>query len=147
MTLPLVLSGLTSVAGVIDTVTGFFTGKDDNASQAILAKLELAKIELQSVAKQAELQAVANIEQAKHASIFVAGARPAMMWVCVFGLAYEFFIRPMGMFIYILVTGQEVPVLPPSLNDVLWELTFSTLGLGTWRGVEKIKGVARNSLK
>jgi len=30
-------------------------------------------------------QAQTNLEQAKHSSIFVAGARPAIMWICAFG--------------------------------------------------------------
>ena len=32
-----------------------------------------------------------NKEQAKHSSLFVSGARPAIMWVCCLGLFWTFF--------------------------------------------------------
>ena len=37
-------------------------------------------------------QIAANAEQAKHPSIFVAGARPAIMWICALGLLTQFFL-------------------------------------------------------
>ena len=41
----------------------------------------------------AKEQAKANTEAAKHPSMFVAGARPAIMWVCAIGLFVNFFIK------------------------------------------------------
>ena len=35
-----------------------------------------------------------NLAQAKHASVFVAGARPAIMWVACLGLLWSFFLAP-----------------------------------------------------
>ena len=35
-----------------------------------------------------------NKEQAKHPSLFVSGARPAIMWVCCLGLLWQFFVGP-----------------------------------------------------
>ena len=35
-----------------------------------------------------------NKEQAKHSSLFVSGARPAIMWVCCLGLFWSFFLAP-----------------------------------------------------
>ena len=41
-------------------------------------------------------QIAANTEQAKHPSLFVAGARPAIMWICALGLLTQFFIMPIA---------------------------------------------------
>jgi hypothetical protein len=38
--------------------------------------------------------------------------------------------------------GATVPM-PPAIDQILVELVFALLGLGTLRTVEKIKGVAR----
>jgi|TARA_X000000950_G_C13864862_1_gene640294 hypothetical protein len=86
-----------------------------------------------------------NKEQAKHSSIFVSGARPAIMWVACFGLFWSYFLAPMLNWI-IVVSGSDVP-LPQIETEGLLTLTLSLLGLGGMRTYEKMKGVARNSLK
>ena len=137
-----ILSLITGVGSVIDTVTGFLKGKDDAISQEMLAKLDFAKAQLESASKESEMQAQANIEQAKHSSIFVAGARPFLLWVCGFGFCYEFIVRP---FLVWISEYNGIPI-PPSLGSVLTELTIAMLGLSVGRGVEKVLGKARNSL-
>ena len=56
---------------------------------------EAAKLKLMTLMQQPHiLQAAANIEGAKHRSVFVAGWRPAIGWIAACGLAYEFLILP-----------------------------------------------------
>jgi hypothetical protein len=86
-----------------------------------------------------------NKEQAKHSSLFVSGARPAIMWVCCLGLFWSFFLAPFLNWL-IVVTGSNV-TLPAIQTEGLLTLTLSLLGLGGYRSFEKFKGVARNSLK
>ena len=86
-----------------------------------------------------------NKEQAKHSSLFVSGARPAIMWVCCLGLFWSFFLAPFLNWL-IIVTGSDVS-LPTIQTEGLLTLTLSLLGLGGYRSFEKFKGVARNSLK
>jgi|TARA_A100001015_G_scaffold314372_1_gene423690 hypothetical protein len=86
-----------------------------------------------------------NKEQAKHSSIFVSGARPAIMWVACLGLFWSYFLSPMLNWI-IVVSGSNV-TLPQIETEGLLTLTLSLLGLGSMRTFEKMKGVARNSLK
>ena len=90
-------------------------------------------------------QAQANIEQAKHPSIFVAGARPAIMWICALGLFTSFFIMPIAEW----ATAIWYPEITlPELNTgELMTLTLSLLGLGGMRSWEKSKGIERNNLK
>mgnify|MGYP001319960167 FL=1 len=86
-----------------------------------------------------------NKERAKHSSLFVSGARPAIMWVCCLGLFWSFFLAPFLNWL-IIVTGSDVS-LPAIQTEGLLTLTLSLLGLGGYRSFEKFKGVARNSLK
>ena len=86
-----------------------------------------------------------NKEQAKHSSLFVSGARPAIMWVCCLGLFWSFFLAPFLNWL-IIVTGSDV-TLPSIQTEGLLTLTLSLLGLGGYRSFEKFKGVARSSLK
>ena len=113
--------------------------EDKDAKNKIKAELEQSIIGLQAA------QAAANIEQSKHSSIFVAGARPAIMWVCCLGLLTNFFIMPLAEW----ATSIWAPDTPlPSLNsEELMTLTLALLGLGGMRSFEKSKGVARESMK
>ena len=86
-----------------------------------------------------------NKEQAKHPSIFVSGARPAIMWVCCLGLLWQFFVGP----ILTWFTGIWMPdVIPPELEvEGLVTLVMSLLGLGAMRSFEKSKSIARENMK
>ena len=90
-------------------------------------------------------QIAANAEQAKHPSLFVAGARPAIMWICALGLLTQFFIMPIAEW----VTAIWMPdvTLPSLATGELMTLTLSLLGLGGMRSYEKSKGVARENMK
>ena len=90
-------------------------------------------------------QAQANIEQAKHPSIFVSGARPAIMWVCCFALSWQFIFAPILSWGFAL--WYPVVVLPTLETQALMTLLMSLLGLGGMRTAEKWKGVARSSMK
>jgi hypothetical protein len=113
--------------------------EDKDAKNKIKAELEQSMIGLQAA------QAAANIEQSKHSRIFVAGARPAIMWVCCLGLLTNFFIMPLAEW----ATSIWAPDTPlPSLNsEELMSLTLALLGLGGMRSFEKSKGVARENMK
>ena len=90
-------------------------------------------------------QAQTNLEQAKHPSIFVAGARPAIMWICAFGLGWQFVFQPVAVW-GIAVSCIDV-VLPIIETEGLLSLTLALLGLGGMRSFEKSKGIQRNNMK
>jgi hypothetical protein len=90
-------------------------------------------------------QAQTNLEQAKHPSIFVSGARPAIMWICAFGLGWQFVFQPVAVWA-IAMSGADV-VLPVIQTEGLMSLTLALLGLGSMRTAEKWKGVQRNNMK
>jgi len=84
-----------------------------------------------------------NKAEAEHPSVFVAGWRPFIGWVCGFALAWHF----MGYDILNWVRLAFLPDMPtpPALggSETLITVLLSMLGLGGLRTVEKIKGVAR----
>ena len=82
-----------------------------------------------------------NKVEAAHSSIFVAGWRPFIGWVCGGALAFQYLIRPFWIWTAA-VWWPEAPV-PPSLDAMLWELVLGMLGIGGLRTMEKFKGVAR----
>ncbi len=83
-----------------------------------------------------ELQVELNKIEAMHRTLFVAGWRPFIGWVCGIGLAFAFLINPIWQW----QTGQPGPELP---TDVLMELVMGMLGLATLRTWEKVQGRAK----
>ena len=127
-----------SVVGVVDNVLDKFVEDKD-----LRAKLNH---ELKTQVQRANLAQIdVNKEQAKHPSIFVAGARPAIMWICAFGLGWQFVFQPVAAWI-IMVSGSEM-MLPIFETEGLMPLTLSLLGLGGMRSFEKFKGIQRNNMK
>ena len=86
-----------------------------------------------------------NIEQAKHPSLFVAGARPSIMWICALGLGWSFFLQPLLQWV-LLITGSDVPMIEIETEGLI-SLTMALLGLSGMRSWEKSKGVARENMK
>lgn len=80
-----------------------------------------------------------NIEEALHKSIFVAGWRPFIGWICGFGIAYHFVIYHLMVWI---IKIFSIEIEPPVLNtEGLMSLVMTMLGMGGLRSFEKIKGV------
>ena len=81
-----------------------------------------------------ELQTKINELEAGHRTVFVAGWRPFIGWVCGVALAYNFVIR--DLFIWITKTTDA----PPALQmEHLMTVLLGMLGLGGLRTFEKIK--------
>ncbi len=86
-----------------------------------------------------------NALYAGHRSTFVAGARPAILWVCAISLF--FFFVPQYMLAAVLWVkaswvAQTIQPYPVSAEGLL-ELTGALLGLAGLRTIEKISGRAK----
>jgi len=84
--------------------------------------------------KQITAQIEVNKVEAAHKSIFIAGWRPAIGWICGLALLYSTLLSP------ILGIWFTVPEVDTSL---LTTVLMGMLGLGTLRTVEKIQKVSR----
>lgn len=131
--------------GIVDSVVGV-AGKvldkfveDKDLRTKLDAELKSQLINLDA------LQAKANIEQAKHPSLFVAGARPAIMWICAFALAWQYILAPITS--WALVVWYPMITLPALETEELTGLIMALLGLGGMRTAEKWKGVSRENMK
>lgn len=120
--------------GVADTVIKRIW---PDPTEAEKAKLEMLKAELSRDLAQIEV----NKEEAKHPSIFVAGWRPFVGWVCASGFAYAFLLRPFLAWIS-LNFGW---VIPPEISVVeLTGVLGGMLGFGAMRTVEGLQGSKRS---
>lgn len=88
-----------------------------------------------------------NKVEAQHASVFVAGWRPFIGWVCGFGMAYHFIAQPLLAFLIANASDGKSVILPVFDMDALNTVLLGMLGLGGMRTFEKIKGVASSKLK
>lgn len=98
--------------------------------------------ELKQLEAVTSAQSDINKVEAGSTSLFVAGWRPAIGWVCAAALTFQYIARPL-LGTGFTIAGHPLPTLP-GLDDNLWQLMFGLLGLGTLRTVEKFKGVAGN---
>ena len=98
--------------------------------------------ELETAIHRANLaQLEVNKSEAAHKSIFVAGWRPFVGWVCGVSLAYHFILAPILQFGFAL-SGMEQE-LPEFDFSQLSTVLMGMLGLGGLRTFEKMKGVSR----
>lgn len=80
------------------------------------------------------IQTKINEIEAQHRTVFVAGWRPFIGWVCGVALAYNFVIR--DLFIWAI----QPETVPPALQmEHLMTVLLGMLGLGGLRTYEKVK--------
>ena len=86
-----------------------------------------------------------NATEANHKSIFVAGWRPFVGWVCGFGLLYASVIEPLMRFIA--TVNDYTGTFPVLDTTITMQVLLGMLGLGLMRTKEKEKGTHKDSLK
>jgi len=132
------------IGALLDIGTKVLDRVIPDPAQRAQAQLELMKLQQEGQFKDLEAQMQVNMGQievnkieAAQEGIYKSGWRPGAGWVCVFGLFYEFLLRPLLPWVAE-VYGMKVPPLP-SLDDVLFELVFALLGLSGFREFGKFK--------
>ena len=123
------------IGPVTDLLAEVITDKDERNRLAN----QIATLTATHAHEQAMGQMRVNEQQAKHSSLFVAGARPAIMWICAFALAYNTIVHP--------IAGIWVADMPPVDGSLLYPVLMGLLGLTASRSYEKARGVARESLR
>lgn len=129
-----------ALGNVFDKV---FTSDDER----LKAQAVLDKIAMQPTLLQNEINKI----EASHRSVFVAGWRPFIGWVCGSALAYNFIFRDLLVWLMYVYgqpcVGEQLvgcTPLPPALQMAeLMSVLMGLLGLGTLRTFEKIKGKAK----
>lgn len=100
----------------------------------------------EALTRLAQAPALAQIElnkvEAQHRSIFVAGWRPFIGWICGVNLLYLVLLR--DLLAWAIANWAPAVTAPPAIGlDISVELVTALLGLGALRTVEKFAGRAR----
>lgn len=102
--------------------------------------------ELEAYVKITLAQIEVNKESAKHKSVFVAGARPAAIWVGVASLGWSGFFHPLLTWVWAFSDMQGAP--PPLIeSSALAAIVTGLLGVGSMRSFDKSKGTSKDSLR
>jgi len=132
-------SVLSGAGTLITDIKTAITGKLSPEEQAVIDD-KLADMNQQLLLAQIQV----NNTEAGSKSWFVAGGRPAAIWVCDLGLLYTFIICP-------LLTWGGVHfgfAAPPAIDgNGLMSLITALLGLGGFRTWEKTQGIASSQNK
>lgn len=130
-----------AISAIGNTISTVITRIWPDATESEKAKLALLSQELEQEFRLQQGQIETNQEQAKHSSVFVAGARPAILWVCGAALAYASIIDPIMRFAARVWFGYEGEF-PAIDTEITLQILFGMLGFGGYRTVEKIKRVS-----
>lgn len=125
------LTGLGEVAGLASTVIEKIWPNKSEQERAELAAA-LAVVQGQIEVNQAE---------AASSSVFVAGWRPFIGWVCGSACAWNWIGLPITK-MALALAGYTLELSPADLTEML-PVLMGMLGLGALRTFEKTKGVAR----
>ena len=135
MIVSLVQSLAQPVSTILDKVI------EDKDQKAALAH-EIATLAEKQAQDQVMGQIDVNKTEAQHPSMFVAGWRPAVGWVCAMAMLFNFLLIP---FINL---GLDIAAMDIQLDlidmETMMPVLFGMLGLGGMRTAEKIKKVERN---
>jgi hypothetical protein len=128
------------IAPISKLLDKFIPDADEKAKLAH----EIATMAQKQAHESAMAQVEVNKQEAQHRSIFVAGARPFILWVCGFAFAYHFIIQP------IIITASKlygIEIEYPEFDMTsLMTVLGGILGLGGLRSYEKKHGVSREKM-
>ena len=125
------------IGGIIESVgkvaDSLYTSDEERAK----AELDAYKAESDRMQGQVDI----NKEEAKSSSVWVAGARPFIMWVCGLAFAYATIVEPVLRFAAQVWFGYRgaFPVIDTELTI---QILFGILGLGAMRSYDKKSGTA-----
>jgi hypothetical protein len=142
-------AGVGAVGGAIGNlakdIRTAITGKEaitaDEREKILAAASQMEQLALQADQSIATGQMKINEIEAAQTGFFRSGWRPAVGWVCVSGLGYQFIVMPLVPWVVGIWYHGLQPM--PSLDmGTLITLLSGMLGLGGFRTFEKIKGLS-----
>lgn len=116
------------------------------AAQEIIARLQAKQDEIDRMLIEAvKAQSEVNKVEAQSPSLFVAGWRPFIGWVCGVGAAYAFIVQP-GITVALWAWhGASGPAPVPDMSQLM-AMLGGMLGFGGLRTYERVVGVDRSNM-
>jgi hypothetical protein len=131
--------------GVIGPIIKPFTRLIPDPNARAEAEEQLEANMLTAITGLVQGQLAINAKEAEHGSIFVAGWRPFIGWICGAALAWSFLLSPFVTWIAFML-GANLEGIPVLDVGPLMTLVLGMLGLGGLRTYEKRLGVARTGV-
>ena len=127
---------LTAAGPLAKGLFGLFDDLFTSEEERLAAKLKLMELEQSGALAQIGV----NKQEAQHDSMFVAGWRPFIGWVCGTAFAWHFVLLPITAAI---LAASGVDFTPPQFEmSALMTVLGGMLGLGGLRTYEKLQGVS-----
>jgi len=126
------------IGPVSNLLDKFIEDKDQKAKLAH----DLATMAERHAHELAQGQIEVNKQEASHRSMFVAGWRPFVGWICGAALLWHFVLQPLVVFTTAYF-GVTLPPLPAFDMDSLMTVLLGMLGLGGLRTYEKKQGLTK----
>ena len=133
-----------AIGPIMDGILRFIPDKNERAKAKEQFEVQL----LDSMGSLVQGQLEINKAEAQHGSIFVAGWRPAVGWICGVALAWNFVIQPLllwGAWMFP-EFAPDISTAPKLDTDELMTVLLGMLGLGGLRTYEKRLGVDRKTM-
>ena len=122
------------VSGVVTESLGAAGALAKDIRTAITGQTPVDPVKVMELENQLLLvQAEINKTEAQHPSVFIAGWRPFIGWICGLGIAMEFLARPLVQWFW----HEELPILD---TTQLIALVIAMLGVAGYRTIEKAQG-------
>jgi hypothetical protein len=128
---------VSAVAGLAETLISRIW--PDPAARAS-AEAQLIKAQMDAALAGVQQQIDINKVEAASSSVFVAGWRPGIGWICGAAFGLHFVVLPMLGWLAVLF--GHAPIAVPFDMDTLMTVLMGMLGLGGLRTFEKVRGVA-----
>jgi hypothetical protein len=131
-----------AIGPIVDGFLKFIPDKNARAE----AKEQMETQMLAAMTSLVQGQLAINQKEAEHGSIFVAGWRPAIGWICGIALGWNYIIQPIISWAAF-ASGVDLVDAPRLDTGELTTILLGMLGLGGLRTYEKRLGVARTGVK
>jgi Holin of 3TMs, for gene-transfer release len=125
-----VKTALNGAGTFLNDVRALTTGKEPELDAKIAAAIE----------KINEAQSGISLAETQSSSLFVAGWRPAVGWLCVFALSWYYFVGPMAIF-FLQVFDIEMTMPTFDLGELI-SLLIAMLGMSGIRSYDKKQGTS-----
>jgi len=129
----------------MDSLVGLFKDYQDKKLSKDELRFRLETFEASNTQELKLAQVELNKQEATHDSMFVAGWRPFLGWVCGLGFAMNFLVAPVGTFIAASLGYPEI-IFPQADVSTMMPILLGMLGLGGFRTFEKTVEKERNKL-